>query len=376
MNQSSSSSFLNQLHHYNAPSLPTLYSACLTYICSNLELICEPHSRSVKQHHHHHHHSHCPLEFRQTTVVLNHVVSEDFLERLISLNKLNDSTLSLFVQSSCSLKKLHLRNCSLNKDLLRLVLKQHNLVELVLNNIQVHSVSISNAHHHHNQEAAFDYDALFSQSTTQSTININELIESLNEWSQANLKSLNVARNPSLFSSILIKNIGLLGSSLTRLNVSFTGFNNHSLDIICQDLPLIEFLDISGTKVNELGPLTRLASTLRALYMYHMRASLNDDIVPIVCALPKLTHLDLSCDISTKIFADTSLSLFDVNNLLDELTRVRLGELRYLDISGKSGIKQETLWYIYRREFYFIYYIKLLIIPVLIKVSFSNRIRS
>lgn len=172
---------------------------------------------------------------------------------------------------------------------------------------------------------------------------INELIDSLSSWSQANLKSLNVARNPSLFISILI-NMGRLGSTLTRLNVSFTSFNNHSLDIICQDLTRIEYLDISGTKVNELSPLLRLRDTLRSLHMYHMRAALNDDLVPIVCSLSRLICIDLSCDVSTKIFADTNLSLFDVNYLLEELTKTRLNELRALDISGKSGIKQEALW--------------------------------
>ena len=134
-----------------------------------------------------------------------------------------------------------------------------------------------------------------------------------------------------------------LANSLTRLNVSFTSFNNHSLDIICQDLPRIEYLDISGTKVNELGPLIRLSDTLRGLFMYHMRASLTNDIVEIICSLSRLTNLDLSCDISTKIFADTNLSVFDVNFLLAELTKSRLVELKYLDISGKTGIKQEVL---------------------------------
>lgn len=178
------------------------------------------------------------------------------------------------------------------------------------------------------------------------SININELVESLNAWSQSNLKSLSVSRDPSLFSSILISNIGKLAASLTRLNVSFTSFNNHSLDLVCQHLPRIEHLDISGTKVNDLAPLTRLRESLKSLHMYHMRASLTDDIVPVVCALFRLTCIDLSCDISTKIFADTSMSLFDVNHFLEELTRARLSELRFLDISGKTGIKKEAIWYV------------------------------
>lgn len=109
-------------------------------------------------------------------------------------------------------------------------------------------------------------------------------------------------------------------------------------------MPCIEYLDISGTKVNELSPLMRLADTLKGLFMYHMRASLTDDIVPIINSLHRLTSLDLSCDISTKIFADTNLSLFDINYLLAELATNPLVELKYLDVSGKNGIEIDTLW--------------------------------
>jgi hypothetical protein len=53
--------------------------------------------------------------------------------------------------------------------------------------------------------------------------------------------------------------------------------------------------------------------------------------------------LDLSCDVSTKLFSDNNLSLFDVNSLLEKLTENKLADLKYLDISGKIEIKQQYL---------------------------------
>ncbi len=74
-----------------------------------------------------------------------------------------------------------------------------------------------------------------------------------------------------------------------------------------------------------------------------MRASLTDDLINVVCQLKKLQHLDLSCDVSTKLFSDNNLSLFDVNSLLEKLTENKLADLKYLDISGKIEIKQQYL---------------------------------
>lgn len=158
MNQSYQGLFVQHRSHASAiPKIATLYSTCLNYICVNLDVICEPSSASLatlnKSHHHHyyghhghaHHHQHShsqvALQFRQKSIVLNHVISEDLIERLSQLNKLNDSTLSLFVASSasCCLKRLHLRNCVLSKDMLRLVLKNNNIDELSMNNVQIHT---------------------------------------------------------------------------------------------------------------------------------------------------------------------------------------------------------------------------------------------
>jgi len=172
---------------------------------------------------------------------------------------------------------------------------------------------------------------------------ITELVDGLNDWSFENLKSLNVARNNDFF---------YLGSTLTNfkrfkhlktLNVSNTSFSNQSLDIITEYLANLETLDMSVTRVNDLSPLLRLKDNIKQLSVYNMRNSINDDIIEIVCSLNKLQWLDLSCDVSTKIFADSTLSIFDVNLLLDEMCNVNLRDLIYLDISGKTPIKQDSI---------------------------------
>lgn len=127
-----------------------------------------------------------------------------------------------------------------------------------------------------------------------------------------------------------------------RLNVSFTSFNDHSLDIVTKDLKHLEYLNISSTKVSNFETLNRLKTTLKFLYAYNMRAAVNNDMIDIVCGLNKLQCLDVSCDVTSQIFEE-NLSFFNVNQLLQRLLEVKLNDLKYLDISGKVEINKELL---------------------------------
>ena len=300
----------------NTPS-PCLYKQCLNYICNNLNLLCElsPNGK---------------LEFKDKSFMFNHIVSEDLLEHLADYNQLNDLTLNLFAHNNqTSLKSVRLKNVSCSKDSFKLFLKKHQLTELIINNINL-----------------LDDNPLLGQSDlvvlkcSKNASMLNNLIDGLNDWSFQHLKHLNLARNGALFSSILfdIKSF----KNLVKLNVSLTAFNNHSFDIVTQELSCLESLDMSCTRVGDFIPLTRLKHQLKSLYMYNMRAPLNDDIIPIICCLTKLHNLDISCDVSTQIFGCT-LSVFDVNLFIEELCKAKLEELNYLDISGKTEIKIESL---------------------------------
>lgn len=152
MNQASSKSQSRQQTAWQQhQKIPTLYTTCLNYVCTNIELVTRAINKTTSSknnnnsntgggHHRHHNHAGAALEFRQkTSVALNHVISEDLVERLSAFNKINDSTLSLFAASAsmCCLKKLSLKNCLVGKDTLKLILKHQNIDELTLNNIQI-----------------------------------------------------------------------------------------------------------------------------------------------------------------------------------------------------------------------------------------------
>lgn len=297
-----------------------LYENCLNFLCQNLDLVCELVDVSSTNS------SKCnkKLVFKDKNIKINHNVCEDILERLCDLGKLNDVTISLFSSRQTCFKNVRIKNASISKESVKLLLKQHQITDLLINNLQINENEAQNA----------------PNDSNHTPITINDLIDSLNPWSLEHLISLNVSRHISLFGSILI-NLHQL-RNLLKLTVSYTCFNNHSLDIISQDLPNLEYLDISGTRVSDIGGLAHLKN-LKYLLMYNMRASLTDEIINVICSLFRLQHLDVSCDVSTKLFADMSLSLFDVNLLLDQLTKYKLDDLKHLDISGKTEIKREYL---------------------------------
>jgi hypothetical protein len=299
----------------------SLYTKCLNYVCHHLDLLCEykistatksTNEKPVKK-----------IQFKDKTSKFNHIISEDLFERLNELGKLNEKTIDLFTNSQTCLKKLKIKNTFLSKESIKIILKQHQFNEIIFNNV------------------LFEKEISSSNITHGNTITISELLDSLNDWSLQNLKSLNVSRNISLFGSILTNFKHF--KYLLKLNVSQTSFSNQSLDIVTQYLTNLEYLDMSVTRVNDLSTLLRLKDTLKYLSMYNMRNSFNDDIIDVVCSLVKLKNLDLSCDVSTKIFADSTLSVFDVNLLLDKMSLAHLESLVYLDISGKVSINQESI---------------------------------
>lgn len=290
---------------------PSLYSICIEYLCKNINKFCSlTQSDPVR-----HSKKNLNYQFKDSSIRFNHIISEDLLKHLSDSDKLTNSTISLFSNDQTILKKCQIKNALLSKETLKSVLKTHKISHLYVNNLLCDSQS--------------------------STITLNDIIDSLNEWSLYNLFYLDVSRNKSIFSSILVNLKNL--TNLTKLNVSFTCFNNIYLDIVCQDLLNLEYLDMSATKVSDLKPLLNLNEKIKHLFMYNMRASLDNDIIDVIVKMRQLQTLDLSCEVTTKIFSDMSMSLFDVNDLLTSLEINYLPSLKYLDISGKLGIKQNSL---------------------------------
>ena len=61
--------------------------------------------------------------------------------------------------------------------------------------------------------------------------------------------------------------------SLRTLNVAETEMNKHGLEILIEDLPLLENLDISSTLVDDLSPLKKCKDRLKSLSMYNLKVS-------------------------------------------------------------------------------------------------------
>lgn len=82
--------------------------------------------------------------------------------------------------------------------------------------------------------------------------------------------------------------------ALHTLNVSGTEFNKHGLDIVVEDLPLLESLDISCTRVDDITPLRKCKDRLKTLNMYNLKISGCGNLIPILLELNELRHLDIS----------------------------------------------------------------------------------
>ena len=69
--------------------------------------------------------------------------------------------------------------------------------------------------------------------------------------------------------------------NLQVLNVSNTEFSRTSLELVVEDLPLLDTLDISQTKVNDISPLIKCKERLKYLSLYGCKlpANTSDSVV-------------------------------------------------------------------------------------------------
>ena len=174
-------------------------------------------------------------------------------------------------------------------------------------------------------------------------VSINELISCLAPVTAAqHLTSLSVRHcnfsgsrpynsGCSSKAACLVLSIGQL-PRLTNLDVSFTDFNNHALEVVAEDLPHLVSLNISSTKVTLLGPIASnrgLVSRLKVLLAHNTSGSCRDE--HLLEGLTSLERLDIS---DSRSYLDTSQN--SLNKLLTAFaTFPRLVEL---DLSGRNGV--------------------------------------
>ncbi|XP_021353883.1 protein zyg-11 homolog B-like [Mizuhopecten yessoensis] len=281
----------------------SLQNCCVDFICDNLSTLCLASAETPLK-----------LAFKDSDVYFHGDLSEQLLHSLCEKGKLTDETLSLFDPNVTNLKRVCIHDAQLTTKGLR-TLKTHRISELEITGLK--------------------------------SVTVNDAIGCLGEWALCNLRSLNVCNSTFLNSTKFCVVVSLSKlRNLHSLNVSRTEFNKHGLEIIAEDLPCLESLDISCTQINDISPLRKCRDRLKSLSMYNLRAANKDDVVPVLYDLTKLVHLDVSDDsvitpVQHTFMGGDSHAKFPIQDLLEKSNC--LPYLTSLDISGKEGAAENTL---------------------------------
>ncbi|KAL3887230.1 hypothetical protein ACJMK2_027177 [Sinanodonta woodiana] len=292
---------------YDMPK--SLQQCCLDFICNNLDVLCQeiplPRSINVK------------LAFKNSDVFLTDAISEEFLKTLCEKKKLNDETLALFDSNFMNLKRVYIKDAQLSAAGL-MILKTQQIVQLEVSGL--------------------------------GNVTVNDVIGSLGQWTLNNLKTLHVSNlkfinipnkmgvGSYLNTADMDVNIGSL-RSLKYLDVSNTELNVCGLKIIAKQLPCLEVLNISCTRITEISPLRICRDRLKCLSMYHLK--IDSDSIPVLTRLTGLVHLDVSYNTISRIGINKDRFRFKVSDLLSRTHC--LPNLTSLDISGNVGLKEPIL---------------------------------
>ncbi|KOC67396.1 Protein zyg-11 like protein B [Habropoda laboriosa] len=130
--------------------------------------------------------------------------------------------------------------------------------------------------------------------------------------------------------------------ALHTLNVSGTEFNKHGLEIVVEDLPLLESLDISCTKVDDITPLKKCKNRLKTLNMYNLKIDESANLISVLLELNELRNLDISDE--KDMHALNSVLGPAKPKITDFLKAVHcMPYLTNLDLSGKGDIDPKDL---------------------------------
>ena len=147
--------------------------------------------------------------------------------------------------------------------------------------------------------------------------------------------------------------------NLSSLNVSGTEFNRTSLEMIMDDLPMLENLDISNTKVRDISSLLKAKSRLKSLSIAELKLApcggSPSEHIEILAQLENLRHLDISDKIDNQndLFETTIPNAkLRLSDFLEHCNCVKgLPKLVSLDISGNLYYFRSTYFkklYIYQ----------------------------
>ncbi|BFY99650.1 hypothetical protein BsWGS_02689 [Bradybaena similaris] len=259
----------------------SLQNYCVDFICENLTALCEvqpaPTADSKQS----------KMIFKDPDSCFHANLSDQLLSTLSEKGKLNDETLSLFDPNVTALRHVSIHSAPVTSRGLR-ILKGHRISQLEVTGIK--------------------------------DVTVNDIIGCLGEWTLSNLRILNVSKNTFLNNSKFCVVVSLSKlRNLHTLNVSFTEFNRHGLEIIAEDLPCLEVLDISCTEINDISPLRKCKNRLKSLSMYNLQLHRNSDPIGVVSELVHLVHLDVSNDATREsIITSVATERFQVPEYLSK----------------------------------------------------------
>ncbi|XP_017762696.1 PREDICTED: protein zyg-11 homolog B-like [Eufriesea mexicana] len=307
---------------YESPK--SLLEVCIDFICNNVLGLCDVRFGDMEEHslnaldittfskasNDGSSSSAIRLSFRYPDAFLPAEVSEQLLANLCEKKTLSDLTITLFNSKSTRLRHVRLKDASALSAKGLKVLKQHKVVDLM-----VHG----------------------------SKITARDLISCLGDWSLQNLRSLSVAKGSLMDCSRYCAVTTLCKlRSLHTLDVSGTEFNKHGLEIVVEDLPLLESLDISCTKIGDIEPLTKCKNRLKTLHMYNLKINEEADIISVLLELNELRNLDISDEKHTHALNCVLKS--EKPKITDFLKAVHcMPYLTSLDLSGKGDIDPKNL---------------------------------
>ena len=249
------------------------------------------------------------MVFKDSDVCFHTDLSEQLLTTLCEKGKLNDETIALFDSENTALRRVSIHDSQLSLKGLR-VLKTHRISELEITGLK--------------------------------GVTVNDVIGCLGEWTLSHLRMLNVSNNTFLNNAKFCVVVALSKlRSLHSLNVSYTEFNKHGLEIIAEDLPCLASLDISSTPISDISPLRKCKDRLKSLSMYRLLLPSSEEAVSVLSELPHLRHLDISGDALGQSFISVHPAQFQISAFLER--KSANPNLRALDISGREEVPKDLL---------------------------------
>lgn len=237
---------------YDSPD--SLQDICVSYIAKNVDKVfkkfTDDHGNITK------------YEFENSYVCFPLVLSEQ-LFAAFDKSGLTDELCTIFDPSVTRLQRVYIHDASnITTKGLR-ILRSHKITELAV-------ISLS-------------------------SVTVNDLIGCLGDWTLEHLRLLNVSASTFLSTERVRVVIALSKlRNLRCLDVSYTEFNSQALEIVAEDLPLLESLNISCTMVTDIAPLKKCKDRLKFLDMYNLKIFPSSKYLSVLNELVNLKHLDIS----------------------------------------------------------------------------------